>query len=220
MPSLNGLVSKLDTFAYSLSRRIGISDRSLLFGCDTTTLANLPYVLRNGQEFCMLRQDQCGSLRECNPEFRLADFQSLDGTRFRCYTVRKDGRTVAYAWLGSGDIPALHNCNGHEWTGLPIYLDQETAYLFSVYVTSSSRGQRLYQVLASGIASTILGDGIRRIILTTDIRNSSSIKAVQRMGFELYGRTSFSAFSGWKRARYEVGASFLPSKLGKYVGDC
>ena len=112
-----------------------------------------------------------------------------------------------------------HNSSGHVWTGLPLFLDPETAYLFAAFVKPEHRGKRLYQVLISQAAEILRADGVLRIALTTDANNARAIQAVKRMGFEVCGVTTFCAFVGWRRAYYCVSSSFEPSKVGQYVGD-
>ena len=126
---------------------------------------------------------------------------------------------VAYAWIGLGDIPAEHNSNGHEWTGLPLALDESTAYVFAVYVDTRLRGKRLYQNLLCCIARSLESEGIERIVLTADLKNEPAIKAVQRIGFELIGDSKFFRGFGLRHASYRVDESFAPCELGKYVGD-
>jgi RimJ/RimL family protein N-acetyltransferase len=214
-----GLAGNLDRIAYSVLRRVGIADRSLLFCCDTETLARVPLHLPDRFEFIELPLQTSRTLIDCNPNFDWATFQNVSSDRFRCFAMRDEEGTKAYAWTGTGEIPPPHNSNGHKWTGLPIYLDGETAYLFAAFVTPSSRGQRLYSSLISHIASTLQQDGIRRISLTTDLGNSPAIKAIQRMGFTFCGETRFTAIAGWKRVSYKVDPSFLPCRFGKYVAE-
>ncbi|WP_409994272.1 GNAT family N-acetyltransferase [Pirellula sp. SH-Sr6A] len=158
-------------------------------------------------------------LSQCNPLLQCEAFQYLDRKRFRCYALMASEAIVAYAWVGTGDIPAAHNSSGHVWTGLPLFLDPETAYLFAAFVKPEHRGKRLYQVLISQAAEILRADGVLRIALTTDANNARAIQAVKRMGFEVCGVTTFCAFVGWRRAYYCVSSSFEPSKVGQYVGD-
>jgi GNAT superfamily N-acetyltransferase len=213
------LVSRFDRVLYSLLRRLGVADRSFLFCGSVSRIADASASHPVRHEFRELSQEDISELGDCNNDFEINAFRLLDSTRFRCFTLAQEKRIAAYAWVGLGDIPASHNSNGHEWTGLPIHLDAETAYLFAAFVAPANRGQRLYQVLLSQIASTMRKEGIKRIALTTDLTNSSAIKAVQRMGFVLYGETKFTAVAGWRRANYSISTNFLPSRLGKYVGD-
>jgi|GEM_PF-3564703 GNAT superfamily N-acetyltransferase len=213
------LVSRFDLLLYSLLRRLGVADRSFLFCGSVSRIAEASASLPVRHIIRELSQEDISALGNCNHDFESDAFRSLDSTRFRCFTLAQEKRITAYAWVGLGNIPASHNSNGHEWTGLPIYLDAETAYLFAAFVAPANRGQRLYQILLSQIASRLRDEGIKRIALTTDLKNSSAIKAVQRMGFVLYGETKFTAVAGWRRANYSVATNFLPSRLGKYVGD-
>jgi GNAT superfamily N-acetyltransferase len=215
----NWRVRRFELVLYFLLRRLGVADRSLLYCGSVSRIAETSASHPVQHEFRELSQEDISALGDCNNDFEINAFRLLDSTRFRCFTLAREKRIAAYAWVGLGDIPASHNSNGHEWTGLPIHLDAETAYLFAAFVAPASRGQRLYQVLLSQIASTIRKEGIKRIALTTDLTNSSAIKAVQRMGFVLYGETQFTAVAGWRRANYCVATNFLPSRLGKYVGD-
>lgn len=219
MANFNRYSSRFQRAAYALFRRVGVADHSLVFCGNTTRIAESSQSDLNRFNFGVLSQGEIASLTECNPDFKRDAFRTLDLTRFRCFTLTEDKQVAAYAWVGLDDIPASHNSNGHEWTGLPIYLDAETAYLFAAFVAPANRGQRLYQILLSKVASTVLGKGINRIALTTDLTNSSAIKAVPRMGFVFYGETQFTAFAGWRRSKYNVSSEFLPSRFGKYTGD-
>ncbi len=213
------LASRFDRVVYSLLRRLGVADRSLLFCGSVSRIAEASASHPVRHEFRELSREDISAIADCNQDFESDAFRLLDATRFRCFTLAQEKQIAAYAWVGLGDIPASHNSNGHEWTGLPIYLDAETAYLFAAFVAPANRGQRLYQLLLSQIASRLHVESIKRIALTTDLKNISAIKAVSRMGFVLYGETKFTAVAGWRRANYSVATNFLPSRLGKYVGD-
>ncbi|XZE22630.1 GNAT family N-acetyltransferase [Pirellulaceae bacterium SH449] len=204
---------------YSLLRRVGIADFSLLMCSNVEHLAASGQKLPDGIELIELSVESFDILSQCNPLFQFEAFQYLDRKRFRCYVLMASEAIVAYAWVGTGEIPAAHNSNGHAWTGLPLFLDPRTAYLFAAFVNPEHRGKRLYQVLISQTAKILRADGILRIALTTDANNARAILAVKRMGFEVCGITTFCALVGWKRASYCVSSSFEPSKVGQYVGD-
>ena len=210
---------KIDRLVYSLLRRVGIADFSLLMCSNVEHLAASGQKLPDGIDLIELSVESCDILLQCNPLFRCEAFQYLEPKRFRCYALMASEAIVAYAWVGTGDIPAAHNSSGHVWTGLPLFLDPETAYLFAAFVKPEHRGKRLYQVLISQAAEILRADGVLRIALTTDANNARAIQAVKRMGFEVCGVTTFCAFVGWRRAYYCVSSSFEPSKVGQYVGD-
>jgi GNAT superfamily N-acetyltransferase len=216
----SGIRQSFDRLIYSLYRRIGVADRSLLMCCDTQHLSGYETQFDEKIAVSSLPLEDIYQLAACNHDFESEAFQSLDPQRFRCFVIRVDEQIAAYAWIGLGNIPAEHNCNGHPWTGLPIALDAKTAYLFAAFVADQYRGQRLYQFLMSRVSSLLLSEGILQVALTTDIKNDSAIRAVQRMGFAICGESRFTSVLGWKRAAYSVGACFEPNKLGRYVGDC
>lgn len=210
---------KIDRLVYALLRQVGISDFSLLMCSGVEDLAASHQKLPVGIEMTELLLENCHILSRCNPQFEWAAFQNLDPKRFRCYALLASDAIVAYAWTGTGDIPAVHNSNGHAWTGLPLSLDSKTAYLFAAFVNPEHRGKRLYQMLISQATNILKADGISRIVLTTDANNARAILAVQRMGFEVCGITKFRAFAGWRRASYCISSSFEPCRVGSYVGD-
>lgn len=210
---------KIDRLVYSLLRRVGIADFSLLMCSNVEHLIASGQKLPDGIDLIELPIESCDILSQCNPQFQCETFQYLDAKRFRCYTLIANETIVAYAWVGTGDIPGAHNSNGHAWTGLPLLLDAETAYLFAAFVNPEHRGKRLYQVLISQAANILKADGISRIVLTTDANNVLAILAVKRIGFEVCGITKFWAFARWRRASYFISSSFGPCRVGSYAGD-
>ena len=163
--------------------------------------------------------EELNRLRECNRDLDEDVFRTLDAKRFRCFALVANKQVVAYAWTGRGVIPAEHNCNGHPWTGLSFQLSPLDAYLFSAYVKSDHRGRRLYQSIVCKVAELLLADGVQRLILTTDALNSSSLRAVERMGFVCCGSTRFIGWLGLRCGRYKMTTAFTPNNLGFYVGD-
>lgn len=214
-----GFRLKLKRLVYSVMRRVGIADYGLIFSCPLQRLLDSQGLCDRSIQFEELPPSNCASLQECNPEIPLQLFATLDRRRFRCCVLRMENTCVGYAWIGLGDIPAEHNSNGHEWTGLPLALDESTAYLFAAYVDTRLRGKRLYQNLLCCIARSLESEGIERIVLTVDLKNEPAIKAVQRIGFELIGETAFFRGFGLRHASYRVDESFAPCELRKYVGD-
>ncbi|MDX1926552.1 MAG: GNAT family N-acetyltransferase [Pirellulaceae bacterium] len=216
---LGGFRLKLTRLIYSVLRRVGIADYGLVFSCPLQRLQDSQGPFDRRLRYEELSPAECESIRECNPEVHLRLFETLVPERFRCCVLRMENTIVAYAWIGLGDIPAEHNLNGHEWTGLPLVVDDSTAYLFAAFVGTQLRGKRLYQNLLCWIARSLEREGIERIVLTADLKNEPAIKSVRRIGFELIGDTKFFCGFGLRHASYRVDESFAPCELGKYVGD-
>lgn len=208
--------SRLYRLWYRLLRKVGTADRSLLMTCDISRLVPLA---SDDVSWRQLPIEDASALTQCNSIFDWNAFHSLDSGRFRCFIIEDGEAILAYLWVGVGDIPPEHNSNGHPWTGLPLYLSEDTAYLFSAYVASNCRGRRYYQKLIGNVATFLSDARITKIVLTTDLQNTVAIAANLRMGFQLIGETGFTSIVGVRNVWYNVASSFLPNQLGRYVGD-
>ena len=97
---------KIDRLVYSLLRRVGIADFSLLMCSNVEHLAASGQKLPDGIELIELSVESFDILSQCNPLLQCEAFQYLDRKRFRCYALMASEAIVAYAWVGTGDIPA------------------------------------------------------------------------------------------------------------------
>ncbi len=139
--------------------------------------------------------EELNRLRECNRDWMRMS-SDIGCKRFRCFALVANKQVVAYAWTGRGVFPPNTIAMVIPWTGLSFQLSPLDAYLFSAYVKSDHRGRRLYQSIVCKVAELLLADGVQRLILTTDALNSSSLRAVERMGFVCCGSTRFIGWFG------------------------
>lgn len=200
-------------------RRIAVSDHSVILCCPINELTHSTEFQREEFRFDELPISQVTTLLRCTPELDASLFCSLDDARFRCFVIFLGRDIIAYTWVGTGVIPAEHNSNGHPWTGIPISLAPNTAYLFAAFVAREFRGRRLYQQMVSGIGDALAETSTKQLLLTTGKENVAALRAIKRMGFQNLGETCFFACFSFCTTSYHYSPELGDNRFGIYQGD-
>lgn len=215
---VNNLINQLRFLPYRLVRKIGTADMSCVFGIESSQLCSSEL----GGDFRLVEVDTSNIAVFCesHPEF-FDDSQAaqLATGQFFGFALFQKELLAGFAWLGIGSIPAESNHNGDWRTGLPIKLPPDTGYVYNVLVLPEYRGQRLYGSIMGHIAQRMRSVGVSRLILTTDVMNSSSLKALHRMGFHDLGRAWLFRIGPFSVASYPPSPVFETVCFGKYAGD-
>lgn len=212
------LLNQIRFLPYRIVRRIGAADMSCVFGIETNQLETP----KLGEEFRFVEitSQNIGEMREAYPEyFDDSQAEQLATNQFFGFAVLQQNALAGFAWLGTGSIPAESNHNGDIRTGLPIELPADTGYVYNVLVLPKYRGQRLYGSIMGNLAQRMQSRCISRLILTTDVMNTSSLNALHRMGFEDLGRAWLFRIGPFSMASYPPSPVFESVHFGKYTGD-
>lgn len=212
-------ITSLQRFVYRLQRRFAVVDFSLWMSCGIDRLKGLDAETDSSFAMRIIGSEELLLLLTCNPNAQIESFCQLDRERFTCFGVFCDDKIIAYAWVGTGLIPAEHNCNGHPWTGLSFEPLPSYAYLFAAFVSEAFRGRRVYSAMLAGIAANIARGNTCELLLTVDANNRSAIRSVDRMGFRTIGVTRLFRFLCFQNASYHFSCDFGFIFLGSYVGD-
>lgn len=212
------LLNQIRFLPYRVVRRIGTADMSCVFGVKTNQL-HTPE-LGDEFQFVEVTSKNIAEMREVYPEF-FDDSQAkqLATNQFYGFAVLQEDALAGFAWLGIGNIPAESNHNGDRRTGLPIHLPPDTGYVYNVLVLPDFRGRRLYGSIMGNIAQRMHSRGVSRLILTTDVMNTSSLRALHRMGFQDLGSAWLFRIGPFSMASYPPLPVFDTVRFGKYTGD-
>jgi ribosomal protein S18 acetylase RimI-like enzyme len=212
------LMNQIRFLPYRVIRRIGTADMSCVLGIKTSEL-HTPE-LGGEFRFVEITSQNIREMRAAYPEFfdeRQVE-QLMTGQFFGVAVFQQDA-LAGFAWLGIGNIPAESNHNGDVRTGLPIDLLADTGYVYNVLVLPDYRGRRLYGSIMGKLAQRMQSRGVSRLILTTDVMNTSSLKALHRMGFQDLGRAWLFRIGPFSMASYPPSPIFDTVRFGKYTGD-
>lgn len=212
------LLNQIRYLPYRVIRRIGTADISRVFGIATGDLQAVS--LEAPFSFEEVTSERIGELIESDPQFfNIAQATELDCDNIFCFVIFHKNKVATFAWLATGDVAAEFNHNGDLRAGLPVFLPLDTGFVYNVFVTPDHRGKRLYSAVMKELASRMKERGVTRLILTTDATNTSSLKALHRMGFQDLGKAWLLRVGPFSMARYPSSPVFQTVRFGKYAGD-
>ena len=212
------LLDRLRFLPYRLVRRCGTADISCVFGIETDNLKT-PSVA-DGFCFAEITETDIRKLVMTHPEsFDDTQASQLAKEGVFCFGVFQGQELAGFAWLATGDIPAEFNHNGDLRAGLPVFLPSDTGFVYNVFVAPEHRGKRLYANVMRFLAEVMRPRGVTRLILTTDATNSSSLKALRRMGFQDLGQAWLFRLGPFSIANYPPTPVFGNVRFGMYTGD-
>ena len=166
------LLARLKQLPYRVMRRIAIANRTLFFGCDLASLSHFP--CPEGLTVVQWTEDD---LRQHLGEENYLDEGHavwLRDDQAVCFAVMDGERLAGFAWIAHGDVPGEMNHDGHPDTQLPLFLPDDTGFVFHVFILPSYRGRRLYAALMSSAAHQLPNRGIEKLVLTTECTNRSA----------------------------------------------
>lgn len=131
-----------------------------------------------------------------------------------CFGAIKDDRLIAYFWLATDSIEALHNSHGSEASGVALSFPANTVYTYNALVHPDYRGAGLYtQLVRAGCDwahQTLRTD---RLISTVDWTNFSAIRSCRRQGRRSIGLI-------WRFGLFGRLFTFVPRNAKKYGVKC
>lgn len=212
------LLDRIRFLPYRIVRRFGTADISCLFGIEAEQLQT-PNT-GDGFYFREITETEIRKLSKRHPEtFDDTQANQLAKECVYCFGVFRGQELAGFAWLATGDISAEFNHNGDLRAGLPVFLPPDTGFVYNVYVAPDHRGKRLYANVMRFLAEMMRPRRITRLILTTDATNTSSLKALRRMGFQELGRASLFRLGPFSIANYPPTPVFGSVRFGTYTGD-
>jgi RimJ/RimL family protein N-acetyltransferase len=100
-----------------------------------------------------------------------------------CFGAVEDDRLIAYFWLATDSIEAIHNSQGSEESGVALSFPADTVYTYNAFVHPDHRGAGLYtQLVHAGCAWAHETLGMDRLISTVDWTNFSAMRSCRRQG--------------------------------------
>ena len=210
-------LTRMKQLPYRAMRRFAIANQTLFFGCELAHLSGAPC-----PKGLVVVQWSEGDLRQHLAEEHYLDESHtvwLRDDQAICFAVMDGERLAGFAWIALGDVPAEMNHDGHPDTQLPLFLPDNTGFVFHVFILPSYRGRRLYAVLMSHVAQQLPTRGIDRLVLTTECTNRSALRSVGRMGFREVGRAWLIKVGPICSVGYPEQPFFGGVRTGAYVGD-
>lgn len=212
------LLNQIRFLPYRVARRIGTADISRVFGIESSNLQAVQ--LEDQYSFEEITSESFGKLIKGYPQFFSDDqLTELVCNNVYCFATFHKEKVAAFAWLATGDVAAEFNHNGDLQAGLPVFLPPDTGFVYNVFVMPDHRGRRLYSSVMGELAGRMNQHGVTRLILTTDATNTSSLKALHRMGFQALGSAWLLRVGPFSMARYPTSPVFGTVEFGKYTGD-
>lgn len=210
-------LTRLKQFPYRVMRRFAIASQTLFFGCEIVSLSGVPC-----PEGLVVVQWTEGDLRQHLGEEHYLDESHatwLRDGRAICFAVMDEEKLAGFAWIALGDVPGEMNHDGHPGTQLPLFLPDDTGFVFHVFILPAYRGRRLYAVLMSYAAEQLPDHGVRKLLLTTECRNRSALRSVIRMGFREVGKAWLFKVGPLYGTGYPDQPFFGEVRTGRYAGD-
>lgn len=210
---LRSLSERARIIAYRVMRKLGTASECRLFvvSCDSVVGPDVPRSLRH----VVLTQSDIGHMLLVNRhESKFARAVEEDG--IVGIGIAEHNKLVAHVWLHANYVPGEHNHTGNTDTELSLVLGKKTLYLFNAFVSPEFRGRRLYAAMVRIAAEKARLSGYDRIVMTTEITNSSALKSADRMGFRLGGYTRLWKFGPF--VSEERRAILGDVKFGSYAG--
>jgi len=98
----------------------------------------------------------------------------------RCYAICNGPMPVFTSWYSRRPTSTgIH--------GLVAHFDPTYVYVYKAYTQPEHRGQRLYQAALSRVLSHYSAKGARGFLSYVEATNLSSLKALRRMGYRVFG---------------------------------
>jgi len=209
--------SRLNQLPYRVMRRFAIANQTLFFGCNLESLSRVPCpeglaVVQWSENDLLQHQGEEHYLDESHATW-LRDGQAI------CFAVMDEDRLAGFAWFALGDVPGEMNHDGHPDTQLPLFLPDDTCFVFHVFILPAYRGRRLYAALMSYAAEQLPDRGVRKLLLTTECTNRSALRSVNRMGFREVGKAWLVKIGPLYGAGYPDQPFFGEVRTGRYAGD-
>jgi ribosomal protein S18 acetylase RimI-like enzyme len=141
-------------------------------------------------EWGLLDKSQLEKLTRC-PDYDITeDFLASAIERGdQCYGIR-DGRVMAsYAWYSRQPTQTSDD--------LTVYFSSEYVYMYKGFTHPQYRGQRLYAIGLNLAMREYLARGYKGLVLYVESNNFSSLKSVQRLGYQRIGCVTVWKPFGW-----------------------
>lgn len=210
-------LSHLRLFPYRVMRRFAIANQTLFFGCDLASLSGAPCP----KGLAVVQWSENELRQHLGEEHYLDESHAIwlrDGQAI-CFAVMDEERLAGFAWIALGDVPAEMNHDGHPDTQLPLFLPDDTGFVFHVFILPAYRGRRLYAALMSYAAERLPDHGVLKLLLTTECTNRSALRSVNRMGFREVGKAWLIKAGPLYGVGYPNQPFFGEVHTGRYVGD-
>ncbi len=105
-----------------------------------------------------------------------------------CFGAIKDDTLIAYFWIATDSIEAVHNSQGSEESGVALSFPANTIYTYNALVHPDHRGAGLYtRLVLAGCKWAHETLGVDRLISTVDWTNFSAIRSCRRQGRKSIG---------------------------------
>jgi|GEM_PF-1710410 len=106
-----------------------------------------------------------------------------------CYGGWVNGVCVHHSWVTTRDtlIGEVHG---------QIRVAPDEAYVYDCFTSADCRGQGIFPAVLVHIGNALVGGGAARIWIAVEDENRSSIKAIERAGFQLAGEITYRRFAG------------------------
>jgi len=113
-----------------------------------------------------------------------------------CFVFLKDNKLVHYSWINfkEMDITELK---------IKIPLNEKEACIFDCVTLKESRGLNLYPSMLCKIKEYLYNKGYTKCFIYADIKNKSSIKGIEKVGFERLKLLSYLKFFVFKKKKIE-----------------
>ncbi|EMI24725.1 MAG: N-acetyltransferase [Rhodopirellula sp.] len=198
-------------------RRFAIANQTLFFGCELVSLSGVPCP----EGLTAVQWSENDLLQHQGEEHYLDESHAtwLGDGRAICFAVMDEEKLAGFAWIALGDVPGEMNHDGHPDTQLPLFLPDDTGFVFHVFILPAYRGQRLYAALMSYAAEQLPDHGVGKLLLTTECTNRSALRSVNRMGFREVGRAWLIKVGPICSVGYPEQPFFGGVRTGAYVGD-
>jgi len=108
----------------------------------------------------------------------------------RCILTVYNGKIIGYTWVMK-DYMELSQFNH-------ILLSKNRIYVYKGFILKEYRGKRIQMFVHKYLANMLRKEGKRFVVLFIDIKNKSSIKCVERVGFKRIGFKKQFTFFGLK----------------------
>jgi GNAT superfamily N-acetyltransferase len=101
-----------------------------------------------------------------------------------CYAAWRGDQLVHHSWVAQRDT---YLAEVHGW----VRLQPGEAYVYDCFTDGSCRGLGIFPAVLSHIGQALFAGNIRRIWIAVEEENRSSLKAIQRAGFEPAGEVAY-----------------------------
>lgn len=131
-----------------------------------------------------------------------------------CFGAVKDDRLIAYFWIATDSIEAVHNSQGTEESGVALSFPANTVYTYNALVHPDHRGAGLYiRLVRAGCKWAHETLDVDRLISTVDWTNFSAIRSCRRQGRKSIGLI-------WRIGFFGRRFTIVPSKAKFYGVKC